>query len=125
LRALVVGLCKPQSGLVVGGDRLKRVVLPLPVKVVGIESSYRLARSRIGGEHARRKLQSVDGDETIAVRKRQRPQQDPIDQRENGRRCPDAKRQVTTAAIAKPGLRRNWRRAKVTSCETVDNMTGL
>ena len=36
---------------------------------------------------------------------------------------PSAK--VTIAAIAKAGLRRSCRRAKVTSCETVDNMTGL
>src|SRR5450631_3263394 len=90
--AFSIRLAEEAGNVVVGSERLECVALPPPVKEVGIGIADRTRRGDVGGSDSRRKFQSIEGNEFVGVRERQRPKQDAIDQAEDGGGGSDAER---------------------------------
>ena len=69
------------------------MALALPIKKIGVGTAQPAGCGQVSGSHTRRELQRIDRDQLIGVRKRQRPQENAIDQTEDGRRYSNSKRQ--------------------------------
>ena len=69
------------------------MALALPIKKVGIGTAKLVRGGDIGGSDSGRELQSIDRDQPIRVRKRQRSKENAVYQTEDGSRCTNPKRQ--------------------------------
>jgi hypothetical protein len=69
------------------------MILPLPIKEVGIGASETVGRSWIRSRHSGRELERIDRNQALRVGKWQRAQQYAVDQAEDGGCSPDPERQ--------------------------------
>ena len=82
--AFAVRFAEEADDVVVRSKRLEAVVLAAPVEKIGIGTAVAISGSDIGGWDSGRVLESIDGDELFGMRERQRPQNDAIEQTEDG-----------------------------------------
>ncbi len=90
--AFTIRLTKETGNIVVRSERLEGMALALPIEKVGIGTAKLVRGGDVGGGDSGRELQGIDRDKLIRVREQQRPQENAIDQTEDGGRCSDAER---------------------------------
>lgn len=90
LCVFAIGFAEEARLIVVGSERCKRVILLSPVEEVGIGTCLVIGRCKIRRRDSWSEFQRVDRDQTIRLGEGQGPEEDAIDQTEDGSGRADA-----------------------------------